>query len=54
MNIETFSKKYTIVINKMLNLINEIYKFFEKRYLFFAARVFFHLKNNLLTLNLND
>ena len=53
-SIKVFSKKYAIIIDKMLNLVNEICKFFKKRYLSFAARIFFHLKNDLLTLNLNN
>ena len=53
-SIKTFSKKHTIIINKMLNLINEIYEFFKKRYSFLATRVFLYSKNDLSTSNLND
>ena len=52
-NIKTFSKKYAIIINEMLNLANKVYKYFKKRYSFFAIRVFFYSKNDLFTLILN-
>ena len=53
-SIKVFSKKYIIIINKILNLVNKVCEFFEKRHSFFIIRVFFHSKNDSLMSNLND
>ena len=53
-SIKAFSKEYAIVINKMLNLANKTYKFFEKKYSSFATHIFFHLKNDSFISNLNN
>ena len=54
MSIKTFSKKYVIIINKMLSLANEANEFFKERYSFFAIHIFFYSKNDLFISNLND